>query len=61
MIQSTRMWDFVFLMIAFDLGFHDFYVLIGISRVTYCTLRKVKKNTFNPGQNVVDKFLKLIK
>ena len=55
------MWDFVFLMIAFDLAFHyDFYILIGISRVTYCTFREVSKNAFNSGQNVVDKFLKVL-
>ena len=40
---------------------HNFYILIRISGVTYCTFREVSKNAFNPGQNIVDKFLKLIK
>ena len=39
---------------------YNFYILIGISGVTYCTLGEVSKNAFNPGQNIVDKFLKLI-
>ena len=40
---------------------HNFYILVRISGVTYCTLREVIKNAFNPGQNIVDKVLNLIK
>ena len=51
----------MFLMIGFNLAFHrNFYILLGISGVTYCTLREVSKNDFNSVQNIVVKFLKLI-
>ena len=40
---------------------YNFYILIGIFGVTYCTVREASKNVFNPGQNIVNKFLKLIK
>ena len=34
-------------------------ILDKIFRVTYYTLREVRKNAFNPGQNIVDIFLNI--
>ena len=49
-------------MIGFSLAFHcNFYILVEISGVTHCTLREVSKNDVNSGQNIVVKFLKLIR
>ena len=38
-----------------------FWILLRISDVIHCTLRELRKNALNPGQDIVNILLKLMK